>query len=62
MEIKNISSGIAIQQQGKVEKPKEEKLAEQDINPVDTVKISPEAQALYNGGGHPERPTKPKKP
>jgi hypothetical protein len=69
MDIKDIHTNISTQQHTKVEKLKDEKLETQSqqiiksvVSLADSVYISPEAQALYNGGGHPDRPTKPTKP
>jgi len=61
MEVSNVSLNTAFQQPVRNEKPKEEKLDGQTLNTAESVNISLEAQALYNGGGHPERPIKPVK-
>jgi hypothetical protein len=65
MDIKDIHSSVSTQQHNKVEKLKDEKLEtqpqeviESSASSVDSVSISPEAQALYNGSGHPDRPKK----
>jgi len=68
MDIKSIGSNVVSQQQAKVEKLKDENLETQNkpqkpietsISSVDSVSISPEAEALFNdGGGHPNRPPK----
>jgi len=65
MDIKDIHSNVYPQQYNKVEKLKDEKLqtqppevTESSVSLFDSVSISPEAQALYNGSGHPDRPKK----
>jgi len=68
MDIKDIQLNVATQLQVKVEKLKDENLEtqtkpqehiESSVSSVDSVSISPEAQALFNdGGGHPDRPPK----
>jgi hypothetical protein len=62
MEIKGVSSNIAIQQPIKIDKAVDEKSDNLTSNSDEKVSISTEAQALYNGGGHPERPKKPTEP
>jgi hypothetical protein len=67
MDIKDIHSSISPQQHNRVEKLKDEKLETQDtiestVSLADSVSISPQAQALYNGSGHPDRPKKPTNP
>jgi len=62
MEIRNVNSNIVIQQPITTGKAVDEKSDNLTSNTDDKVSISTEAQALYNGGGHPDRPTKPIKP
>jgi len=62
MEIKGVSSNVVVQQLIKNDKAIDENSDNLTSKIDETVSISPEAQALYNGGGHPERPKKPIKP
>jgi len=66
MDIKSIGSNVVTQQQTKNEKPKDEssqsetlKAPNNSLTSSDSVVISQEAQALFNGSGHPDRPKKP---
>jgi len=59
MEVNQTNSKIVIQPLNNTESKKEENLIPDPHKDKDTVKISSEAKALYNGGGHPDRPSKP---
>jgi len=62
MDIRNVGGNTGIKVPTKVEELSKEQSNIEVTNSSDTVSISQEAQALYNGGGHPDRPTKPIKP